>query len=84
MATTKTVEIFSAGCPLCDEGTALVRRMAGDAAVTVRNMADPEGERRARELGVRSLPAVAVDGRLAECCRGGGLREDMIRAALAQ
>ncbi|MBI3927524.1 MAG: hypothetical protein HY319_18440 [Armatimonadetes bacterium] len=33
----------------------------------------PEGSRRAEELGVRPLLAVAVDGVLASCCRSRGV-----------
>ncbi len=36
---------------------------------------------RARELGVRSVPAVAVNGRLAECCAGRGPDEASLCAA---
>jgi glutaredoxin 3 len=37
--------------------------------------------RRARELGVRSVPAVAINGQLASCCTGGGIKEAELRAA---
>ena len=32
-------------------------------------------------LGVRSVPAVAIDGRLADCCAGRGIDEASLRAA---
>ena len=44
-------------------------------------MADPEVASSARQLGVRSVPAVAVNGRLAECCAGRGPDEASLRAA---
>ena len=79
-----TVEICSAGCSICDEATQLARRIAADTEVSIRDMKEPESVRRAAELGVRSIPAVAVDGRLADCCSGRGLNEETLRAALPQ
>ena len=37
--------------------------------------------RRAQSLGVRSVPAVAIDGELAGCCAGRGPEEAALRAA---
>jgi hypothetical protein len=82
MAERRRVEIFSAACPVCEETIALVRRLACDSCeVTLRDMRDPGVAARARERGVRSLPAVAVDGRLPECCAGRGVDEASLRAA---
>ena len=82
MARRRRVEIFSAGCSVCTEAVELVRRLACDSCeVVVLDMADRAVAARAREVGVRSLPAVAVDGRLADCCVGRGLDEAALRAA---
>lgn len=37
---------------------------------------------RAKKLGVRSLPAVVINGKLAGCCAGRGPDEHVIRQAL--
>jgi glutaredoxin len=34
-----------------------------------------------KELGIRSVPAVVIDGKLADCCSGGGVDEQALRAA---
>jgi glutaredoxin 3 len=82
MANKRTVEVFSAGCPACEDAVQLVRRLACDSCdVRVLNMNDAEVSERARELGIRSVPAVAVDGELAACCRGQGPTEEDLRAA---
>jgi len=82
MAQRRRVEIYSAGCGLCDAAISLVRRLACDACeVAVHDTNDPGVVSRARRLGVRSLPAVAVDGRLAACCAGRGPDEASLRAA---
>lgn len=82
MAANHKVEVFSAGCPACKEAVELVKRLAGSSAeVTVQNMNDMKIAQRAKELGVRTVPAVVIDGKLAECCKGGGLEEGVLRAA---
>ena len=44
-------------------------------------MKDSEAAARAKELGIRSIPAVAIDGKLADCCAGRGPDEAALRAA---
>jgi glutaredoxin 3 len=76
------IEIFSAGCPACVEAVETVTRIAGESGeVEVLDMHRPEVAERARRLGVRSVPAVAVDGKLADCCAGRGVDEASLRAA---
>lgn len=36
---------------------------------------------RPMKLGIRSVPAVAVNGKLADCCVGRGVNEEALRAA---
>jgi len=82
MSTKRKIEIFSAGCALCDETIEMVNRIAcSSCEVSVLNMKDAETQARAKALGVRTLPAVAVDGALASCCAGRGPEESVLRAA---
>ena len=77
----RKVEVFSAGCPACDETIALVNRIAcSSCEVSVLDMNDSAVAARATQLGVRSLPAVVIDGRLADCCAGRGPDEASLRA----
>ena len=78
----RTIEIFSAGCPVCEALVARVERLACPSCdVTVLDMKAPAVAERAAQLGVRSLPAVAIGGRLAECCQGRGVDEGVLEAA---
>lgn len=78
----RKVEVFSAGCSVCSEVVALVHRLACPSCeVTILDMHDPAVSRRAQALGVRSVPAVAIDGTLATCCVGRGPDEQSLRAA---
>jgi hypothetical protein len=82
MANKRTVEVFSAGCPACQEAVDLVQRLACDSCdVRVLDMNDATISNRARKLGINVVPAVVVDGQLAECCRGAGPTEQALREA---
>lgn len=82
MTIRRKVEIFSAGCPLCEETIDLVNQIACPSCqVTVLNMRDKKVFSLARALNVKSVPAVAVDGKLAECCAGRGADEKGLKAA---
>lgn len=78
----RKVEIFSAGCPVCLELVARVDRIACPSCeITVLDMQEAEVAARAKSLGVRSIPAVAIDGVLAGCCENRGPDEATLRAA---
>jgi thioredoxin-like negative regulator of GroEL len=82
MTTLRKVEVFSAGCPVCEETIELVNRVAcSSCEVSVLDMRNPDVADRAKELGIRSIPAVVIDGRLADCCAGRGPEEETLRAA---
>ncbi len=82
MTATRTIEIFSAGCPVCEETVQLVNRVACPSCdVSVLDMRDAQVAARAKELGIRSVPAVLIDGVLADCCSGRGPDEATLRAA---
>ena len=78
----RSIEIFSAGCSICTEAVEMVKRAACPSCeLTVLDMQDPDVARRAKSLGIRSVPAVVIDGTLADCCTGRGPDEATLRAA---
>ncbi len=84
MAARKKIEIFSAGCGICRETVEMIKRLAGSShEVVVHDMQKADVAKRAHEYGVRSIPAVVIDGRLASCCAGRGPEEQVLRSALA-
>jgi predicted DsbA family dithiol-disulfide isomerase len=44
-------------------------------------MKDINVAERAKSLGIRSVPCVLIDGKLADCCAGRGVDERVLRAA---
>ena len=82
MTTKRKVDVFSAGCPVCDDAVKLVQSIACPSCeVDVLDMNDPNVASRAKSLGVQRVPAVVIDGKLADCCAGNGPDEATLRAA---
>jgi glutaredoxin 3 len=82
MATQRKVEVFSAGCAACHEVIETVKRAACPSCeVIVHDMNDINVAKRAKSLGIRSVPAVVIDGKLADCCAGRGVDKHVLRAA---
>ncbi|HEV1994562.1 MAG TPA: thioredoxin family protein [Candidatus Acidoferrum sp.] len=83
MCTKKKIEVFSAGCSTCKETIELVNRIAGSShEVVIHDMHKSEVASQAKRYGVRSVPAIVVDGKLAGCCAGRGPDEHVLRSAL--
>lgn len=80
--TKRTVEVFSAGCPACEETIRLVNEIAcSSCEVSILDMKEPAIAKRAKDLGITRIPAVVVNGKLADCCVGNGPTEAGLRAA---
>jgi glutaredoxin len=79
----KKIEIFTAGCSTCQETVDLVRRIAGaNHDIEIHDMHQSHIAARAKQHGIRSLPSVVVDGKLAGCCAERGPDETVLREAI--
>ena len=77
------IEIFSAGCATCRSTIDMVKNLAGtDHDVQVRDMQQPDVANQASQYGIRSVPGVVIDGKLAGCCAERGPDERILREAL--
>lgn len=82
MAVKRQIEVFSAGCSICDEAIRTINELAcSSCEVEILDVNDPEVAARAASLSIRSIPAVVVDGRLLDCCAGRGVSRESLRAA---
>jgi len=82
MSTKRKIEIFTAGCSVCDETITLVNNIVCPSCeVETLDMHQPNVAAKAKEYGIRSLPTVVVDGRLADCCTDRGVSEAILREA---
>src|SRR5207245_7713410 len=83
MTAGKKIEVFSAGCATCKETIELVKSIAGSShEVVIHDMHQSEIASKAKQFGIRSIPAVVIDGKLAGCCAGRGPDEHVLRSVL--
>ena len=85
----RKIEIFTANCPVCDPVVKMVSELTcGSCDVIIYDMIklcdDKACLKKAKEYGVTRIPAVAVDGKLLECCEARITREDLLAAGIGQ
>jgi len=82
MGAKRKIEVFSAGCPACDETVKLIRdNSCSSCDVTIHDVRAEVVQKRMKSLGIKSVPAVVIDGKLAECCSGRGPDLAQLKAA---
>ncbi|MBA3444033.1 MAG: thioredoxin family protein [Gemmatimonadales bacterium] len=70
----RTVEVFIAGCPVCDDALQSIRKLVCESCdLQVQDMRTPGAQAKAKKYGIRRVPSVVVNGQLAECCQTGGI-----------
>lgn len=88
MGNKRIIEVFTAGCSVCHPTVELVQGMAcSSCEVIVYDLSKPcdtkECIQKAQQYGVKSLPAVAVNGVLLDCCQNKGVSEtELIKAGV--
>lgn len=86
MTAKRRVEVFTAGCPVCDEALKLVKEIACESCEVIEyNLNGPcksgECHDKVRNYGINRIPAIVVDGRFAECCVVGPVTAEGLRAS---
>lgn len=82
MAAKRKIEVFSAGCLACSDTIEEIRKASCPSCeVSVIDMHKHEVADRAKKLGIRSIPAVLIDGKLADCCSSRGIDVETLKAA---
>lgn len=77
----RSVEVFTAGCALCDEAVEQVEQLACSSCdVTVHDLHTDAGLAKAKEYGVVRAPTVVVNGVIADCCRQGAVNVATLRS----
>lgn len=82
----RQIEIFTAGCPICEPVVKMVKEMTCDSCeVTVYNTIEQCDSKvcidKMKGYNITSLPAVAVNGKLLNCCKDRGVSKDELIAA---
>ena len=77
----RNIEVFTAGCSLCHDAVQLVHRLACESCeVELLGMRTAAAQSKAKQYSVTHVPAIFVNGRLADCCQSGPVDEATLRA----
>ena len=84
--TKRKVEVFTSGCPICEPTVELVKKTACSSCEVVvydlnKGCDTNECREKAEKQGITKLPAVAVDGKLLDCCQTAPISEQALKAA---
>lgn len=82
----RKVEVFTAGCPVCEPVVELVKKIACSSCEVViydlnEGCATNDCRTLVKEYGVTRVPSVVVDAQLLDCCKTGTVSEKDLRAA---
>lgn len=82
----RLVEVFTAGCPICEKTVKLVRSLIGPSCeLQVYDLregcATNECREKATSYGITAVPAIAVNGVVLDCCRREPITADRLIAA---
>lgn len=86
MENKRVIEVFTAGCSVCQPTVDLIKSMAcSSCQVIVYDLSKPydteECLDKVKQYGVKSLPAVAVNGVLLDCCQQKSVSVDKLTKA---
>ncbi|MDC6406348.1 MAG: thioredoxin family protein [Allomuricauda sp.] len=82
----RQVEVFTANCPICDPVVEMVRELACDECeVTTYDLVEQFSDKtclaKMNEYGVHKIPAVAVNGKLLDCCKDSSITKERLTEA---
>lgn len=87
----RQIEVFTAGCPLCESTVQMVKDLACDNCdVTMYDLnkgcVTNECRTKATQYGIVRVPAVVVEGKLIDCCKNQVqvTREALVAAGVGQ
>lgn len=85
----RSVEIFTAGCPVCDPVVQMVKEAScNNCEITVYDLVKQCEEKnctdKMRRYGINRVPSIVVDGRLLECCDKAITKQDLLNAGIGQ
>tara|TARA_R110000765_G_scaffold405321_1_gene501842 strand:+ start:221 stop:490 length:270 start_codon:yes stop_codon:yes gene_type:complete len=84
----RQIEIFTAGCPVCEPVVQLVKETAGkDCEITLHNLSEQCESKicisKMKEYGIKRVPAIAVNGKLLDCCKNIEItKDDLVNAGI--
>lgn len=84
--TKRKIEVFTSGCPVCQPTIDLVKKIACSSCEVIvydlnKGCDNNQCSEKAQKLSITRLPAIAIDGKLLDCCKTGAISEEALRAA---
>lgn len=81
----RKIEVFSAGCALCEETLKLVKESVSSCGCEVIERRCPEGElcAEAKQYGIQTMPTVVVNGQIVFEGRINRAQADLLKQAAA-
>ena len=76
------IEIFTAGCPLCEETAKEVKNNFSENEIIIYNLYGQSDLRKSKSYGINKVPAVVVNGNLLNCCKNDKVNIQEIAEAL--
>ena len=86
----RSVEVFTAGCPVCDPVVQMVKDLACDQCeITIYDLIKQSDDKtclsKIEAYQIKKVPSVAVDGKLLNCCVNDAISKDeLIKAGIGQ
>ena len=85
----RSVEIFTAGCPVCNPVVQLVKETSCESCeITIYDLVEQCEEQvcldKMKEYGIKRIPSVVVNGRLLDCCNNEITADDLTKAGIGQ
>lgn len=82
----RLIEVFSAGCFICENAIEKIKALACPSCeIKVYDLnkgcESKEYVDKAKKYGVKSVPAVAIDGKLVDCCSNKGIDFEALKKA---
>lgn len=82
----RQVEIFTANCPVCDPVVQMIKEMACDQCeVTTYDLLKQCDDKtclaKMKAYGIKKIPAVAVNGKLLDCCKDRAITKEKLMEA---
>jgi len=84
----KQIEIFTAGCPVCEPVVTLVKETACEnCKITIHNLSEQCESKicvsKMERYKIKRLPAIVVDGKLIGCCKNLEITmDDLVNAGI--
>jgi len=85
----RTIEIFTAGCPVCNPVVQMVKQTADDnCEITIYDLVKQCEEKacidKMKAYGIIRVPSIVVNGKLLDCCDQTVTQQDLINAGIGQ